>query len=175
MESLVDMMTSRSARIGTLGKILKVLGEQKPHECFHCVKCTSGCPAAEVLEVQPHNLVNLARIGFADDLLESESIWCCAMCLKCKERCPQRVAPADLILALRNVAVEAGVSVPEGLSKALSSILEAGFIQPPLQVITREFEVCDRGSLKLPPLRGPISLDRFREAVLTALGGRDGV
>lgn len=123
----------------------------------------------ELLELSPHHVVNLVRLGFVDDLVSSEVIWGCATCLTCKERCPQEVAPVDVILALRNLAVEAGAKVPEGYMKVLEHILEDGRIQPPQEAVSRSFEAYTREALNLPPSTKLADPDRFRSALMKAL------
>jgi heterodisulfide reductase subunit C len=114
----------------------------------------------KLLELKPHQIVALARAGFIEELLNSGIIWACATCLKCKERCPQDVAPVDLILALRNLAVEKEIKVPESFMQSVRMILECGFISRPQQTMTRKFEKLDREKLNLPKFREPS--ERFK-------------
>ncbi len=123
----------------------------------------------ELLELPPHYVVNMVRLGFVDELVGSKVIWGCAMCLTCKERCPQEVAPVDVILTLRNLAVESGVKVPEGYMKVVEHILEDGRIQPPQEVVSRGFETYTRQALNLPLPVGLVNVDRFRSAFTKAL------
>ena len=123
----------------------------------------------KMLELKPHEIVNLVKLGFAEEVINSGIIWACATCLKCKERCPQEVAPVDLILALRNQAVEMEIGVPENYLKNVSMILETGFIQKPQETITRKLEKLDREKLGLPKIRGPD--EKFKNAFFRALEG----
>jgi len=162
-----DLMTSKkpdsSLRLRVLGKI----GEHKPYNCYQCIKCTSGCPSMKMLELKPHEVVALTKAGFIEELVDSGIIWTCATCLKCKERCPQAVAPVDLILALRNLAVEKEAKVPESFLQSLSMILDCGFVSRPQQTVTRKLEKTDRDKLGLPKFREPN--EKFKAALLKAL------
>jgi heterodisulfide reductase subunit C len=120
-----------------------------------------------MLELKPHEIVALTRAGFIDELINSGIVWTCATCLKCKERCPQAVAPVDLIMALRNLAVEKEVKVPESFLQSLSMILECGHISRPQPTITRKLERIDREKLGLPKFRD--SDERFKTAFMKAL------
>lgn len=121
----------------------------------------------KMMELKPHEVVSLARLGFIDEIVESGIVWTCAQCLKCKERCPQDVAPVDLILALRTLAVEKEANVPEMVLRNISTILETGFILKPQETITRKLEKLDREKLGLPKIPHPS--EKFQAAILKAL------
>ena len=91
---------------------LKKLQDDASDYCFQCAKCTSGCEAHKLLELEPHKIVALLKRGLIDELVNSDIIWTCMTCLKCKERCPQKVAPVDILFALKNKAVADGKQVP---------------------------------------------------------------
>jgi heterodisulfide reductase subunit C len=121
----------------------------------------------KMLELKPHEVVALAKAGFVEELVNSGVIWTCATCLKCKERCPQAVAPVDLIFALRNLAVEKEIKVPESFMQSLSMILECGHISKPQATINRRLEKTDREKLGLPKFREPD--ERFKATLMKAL------
>jgi len=124
-------------------------------DCFQCMKCTSGCTALKLLELKPHEIMRLVEWGFLDELVTSGIIWTCATCLKCTERCPQKASPYHAIMALRNIAVEKEVKVPEAYLKAVSQILESGLAETIQKIVTRDAETFDRESLKLPKIANP--------------------
>jgi heterodisulfide reductase subunit C len=150
-------------------KALRKVWAVKPVDCLQCMRCTSGCTSFKLLELKPHEIVDLVKFGFLNELLASDIVWTCATCLKCKERCPQRASPYDLIMAVRNVAVEREAKVPEFYMKAVGQILETGLVQNQQKVTTREMETLDRDSLGLPKV--PLPTDRFKELFMKALGG----
>ena len=166
--SILDLMTTKKPDLELRSKVLSKIGEHRPYNCFQCIRCTSGCPSMKMLELKPHEVVSLTRLGFIDDVIDSGILWACAMCLKCKERCPQEVAPVDLILALRNLAVETEATVPESFLKSVSMILETGFVQKPQRTVTRKMEKVDRDKLGLPRFRE--ASDRFKTILMKALG-----
>ncbi len=153
--SVTDLTTSKKPDSVLRLKILGKIGDHKPYNCFQCIRCTSGCPSMKMLELKPHEIVSLARLGFIEELISSGIAWTCATCLKCKERCPQAVAPVDLIIALRNLAVEKEAKVPESFLHSLSAILETGFIQQPQNTVTRKLERMNREKLGLPKFCEP--------------------
>ncbi len=166
--STLDLMTTKKPDPALRAKVLTKIGDHRPYNCFQCIRCTSGCPSMKMLELKPHEVVSLTRLGFIDDVIDSGILWACAMCLKCKERCPQEVAPVDLILALRNLAVETEATVPESFLKSVSTILETGFVQKPQRTVTRKMEKVDRDKLGLPRFRE--ASDRFKTVLMKALG-----
>jgi heterodisulfide reductase subunit C len=165
--TITDQMTSKKSDAGLRKQVLSKIGEHKPYSCYQCVKCTSGCPSMKMLELKPHEIVALAKAGFVDELINSGIIWTCATCLKCKERCPQAVAPVDLILALRNLAVDKEAKVPESFLHDLSMILECGYVARPQPTITRKLEKIERDKLNLPKFKE--SDERFKAAFMKAL------
>ena len=91
-------------------------------------------------------------MGFADILIKNREIWLCAQCKTCKERCPQSVDPADLIIALRNVAYTEKIDIPKGFKLIVQKIYSRGVIGEPAEVLSREMGFFDREALGLPIL-----------------------
>jgi heterodisulfide reductase subunit C len=131
------------------------------------MKCTSGCPAMKMLELMPHFITKMVSLGLVEEIIGSGTVWACMHCLACKERCPQKVAPVDLIFALRNSAVSMEAEVPEGVLRVVSSILEIGLIQKPQDVTSRELKAFNRESLGLPDMSYPS--DKFKLALMNIL------
>lgn len=148
-----------------LSQIQRMVGDKEQEQCIQCGKCSSGCPAARFLELRPRRVVAMAQLDLIGEILESGEVWECAQCLQCSERCPRDASPFDLIMALQNLAVRRGLPFPEGLTKMLNSVKNSGFIQPPQEIVDREFEVYDRESLNLPEPKGPRDMDKFAEAM----------
>ncbi len=148
-------------------QIVSKLNLEYPYHCFQCFKCTSGCTSFRLTEIKPHAFVNLARLGFVEDLMKSDLLWACCQCLKCKERCPQDVAPVDIIFLLRRMTVSSGAEIPEELSKIIMNVTDTGFIQGIQKVKVGE-EAVDREQLGLPSLEIP-NLDNFRSVLMKAL------
>jgi len=166
--SLKDLMTMAKPAVELRLRTLCKVWNAKPVNCFQCMRCTSGCTSLKLLELKPHEIVDLVKFGFVDELLTSDIIWTCATCLKCKERCPQRASPYELIMALRNVAIEREMKIPEHYMKAVGHILETGLVQGLQKVTTRKMETFDRNALELPKIAYPG--EKFKEAFMKALG-----
>ncbi|MEM2103239.1 MAG: 4Fe-4S dicluster domain-containing protein [Candidatus Bathyarchaeia archaeon] len=167
--SLKDLMTMAKPAAELRLKALCKIWKAKPINCFQCMRCTSGCTSLKLLELKPHEIVDLVKFAFIDELLASDIIWTCATCLKCKERCPQKASPYDLIMALRNVAVEREAKVPEFYMNTVSQILETGIMQNVQKITTRTMETLDREKLGLPKIA--LAGDKFKECFMKVLGG----
>ena len=165
--SLIDLMTMGKPNLELRKKILARISEYAPQDCFKCLRCTSGCTALKLLELKPHEIVSLVKFGFIDELITSDIIWTCATCLKCKERCPQRATPYDVIMMLRNLAVEQEAKVPEAHLKTVSQILETGLAQTEQKVITKDGKSLSREELGLPSIKYPSNM--FKTVFLKAL------
>ncbi len=168
--SLTDSMSMAKPNLETRAKILKKLGKENLVNCFQCMKCTSGCTALKLLELKPHEIQKLVNLGLVDELVSSSVIWTCVTCLKCVERCPQKASPYRAIIALRNLAVEREVKIPEAYMKAVSQILETGMAESMQKITTRNMDACDRESLKLPKISSP--KEPFQTVFLKALEER---
>jgi heterodisulfide reductase subunit C len=134
--------------------------------CFQCAKCTSGCEAHKLLELEPHKIVALLKRGLLNELVNSDVIWTCMTCQKCRERCPQRVAPIEILFALKNMAVASGKQIPGKYTAMLQSILTIGLIQDIQQISTRTNKTVKREELGLPPLSKPVDGAKFQAAVM---------
>jgi heterodisulfide reductase subunit C2 len=74
--------------------------------CYQCFSCTSGCPAAFGMDILPHQLVRMVRLGMKDIVLKSHAIWLCTDCKACSARCPNGIDIPALIDVLRQMAID---------------------------------------------------------------------
>ncbi len=76
--------------------------------CFQCGTCTGSCPSGRQTAFRIRKLIRWAQLGIADKVLASEDLWMCTTCYTCQERCPRGVEITDIVMTMRNLAVEAG-------------------------------------------------------------------
>jgi heterodisulfide reductase subunit C2 len=81
--------------------------------CYHCRKCTAGCPVASYMEYNPNKVIKMIQNGKRDEVLNSSTIWLCLSCETCITRCPNQVDIARMMDALREMAIESGVGARE--------------------------------------------------------------
>ncbi|MGD6810913.1 MAG: 4Fe-4S dicluster domain-containing protein [Candidatus Bathyarchaeia archaeon] len=128
-------------------QLVKMHGSEKILKCFQCGTCTSDCPVARYSDsYRPRTLIHMATLGLKDRVLKSDTLWLCAACFTCTDRCPQDVEVASVIRVFRNLAVENGC-IPQVFKDQLRSVLESGYAYkiPELRIKKRE-------SQGLPPL-----------------------
>ncbi|MCJ7713930.1 hypothetical protein MUO66_05680, partial [Candidatus Bathyarchaeota archaeon] len=78
--------------------------------------------------------------------LKSETLWLCASCFTCTDRCPQNIEVASIIRVLRNLAAEQGI-VPLVFKEQTLNILKSGYAYK-----IPELRKNKRRSLGLPPI-----------------------
>ena len=128
-------------------EIVKMHGGEKVMRCFQCGTCTSDCPIARFSDTyRPRQIIRMAQLGLKDRVLKSDTLWLCASCFTCTDRCPQDVEVASVIRVLRNLAAERGC-MPQVFKEEAASILESGYAYriPELRLKKRE-------TVGLPPL-----------------------
>jgi len=81
--------------------------------CFHCHKCTAGCPVVEEMDYGPDRILRMVQLGEKEKLLRSRDIWLCAACETCGTRCPNDIDIARVMDALRLEALRSGVTPAE--------------------------------------------------------------
>jgi len=121
-----------------LSKKIAAESDVKLHECYQCGKCTAGCPMAHAMDVMPRQVVRMLQLGMTEDLMQSKTIWICASCHLCVERCPHEIDIPTLIERTRyearrrkyctvrevNVFTEAFLANVELFGKSQEVILE---------------------------------------------------
>jgi len=84
-------------------------------KCYQCGKCTAGCPMAAYMDLSTNQVMRLCQIGDAaatETLLKSSTIWLCASCLTCTQRCPRELDPAAVMDVLRERSHREGKASP---------------------------------------------------------------
>ncbi len=89
-------------------KKIIALGGKTLLRCFQCGTCTGSCPSGRQTAFRIRKLIRWAQLGIADKVLASEDLWMCTTCYTCQERCPRGVEITDIVMTMRNIAVEEG-------------------------------------------------------------------
>lgn len=108
--------------------------------CYHCRKCTAGCPVASYMDYNPNKVIKMVQNGKRDAVLNSSAIWLCLSCETCVTRCPNEVDIARMMDVLRQMAIEAQVAASEKNvlkfhESFLSNIKMFGRINEPLLMV----------------------------------------
>ncbi len=83
---------------------INALSEQPIQLCYHCHKCTAGCPVVDQMQYGPDRVLRMVQLGEKDLLLRSDDIWVCVGCETCGSRCPNEIDAARVLAALREMA-----------------------------------------------------------------------
>jgi heterodisulfide reductase subunit C2 len=94
-------------------KIVNHLSRQSTSMCWHCRTCTSGCPFAEHMDIQPNQIIRLVQMGLSREALHSKTIWICVGCHTCSTQCPNCIDIAAVMDALRQLALRDGITPAE--------------------------------------------------------------
>jgi len=95
--------------------------------CFQCGTCTSSCSVARFSgSYRPRQILQMAQLGLKERVLSNDTLWLCAACFTCTDRCPQGVEVASVLRTLRNMAVAEGF-IPEAYKALASTVLETGY------------------------------------------------
>jgi heterodisulfide reductase subunit C len=81
--------------------------------CFQCHKCTTGCPVGPDMDYLPSQIMRLVHLGAEAEALGAQSIWLCASCETCTARCPMDIDIAAVMDALRIMAIQRRVALPD--------------------------------------------------------------
>jgi heterodisulfide reductase subunit C len=86
---------------------------EKVSGCYHCRKCTCGCPLAFAMDVMPNQVMRMIQLGLEQELFDSRTIWICASCQTCTTRCPNDIDIAHVMDTLRQLSQESGTLAAE--------------------------------------------------------------
>jgi heterodisulfide reductase subunit D len=109
------------------------LSGQTVQLCYHCHKCTAGCPAAFAMEYGPDRVLRLIQFGQQERLLTSRDPWLCLGCEMCGAHCPNDIDIYEVMLALKEMAEEAGYRAED--CQELREVLADYLVQRPETVI----------------------------------------
>lgn len=126
------------------------LGGETITACYQCGTCASSCPVAKATErFNPREVIKQSLLGEKQEILFGDTIWLCCSCYNCQERCPQKVEIADVIYALRNMAIKEG-KIPNIYSEFAAGLTNEGRIVPISKFLEKK-----RADYGLPPLKQP--------------------
>lgn len=157
------MTYEKSRRTSFSDEIKSRLGGETVTRCYQCGTCASSCPVAKLTErFNPREVIKLSLLGERQEVLFSDAIWLCCSCYNCQERCPQKVEIADVIYALRNMAIREG-KIPNIYSEFAAGLLSEGRIVPMSKFLEKK-----RAEFGLPPIK-PADMDTLKK-ILSATG-----
>jgi heterodisulfide reductase subunit C len=112
--------------------------------CYHCVKCTSGCPLVDYFDLSPNQIMRAAQLGMEDMIFESKSPWLCASCQTCTTRCPQGIDIAKVMDFIVSEATKNGLESPIPKVETFNKV----FLRD-IRLMGRSYELGVQGELML--------------------------
>lgn len=112
--------------------------------CLQCGNCTGVCPISLKIEYKTRTTIKYCQFGLKNATLSTR--WVCATCYRCYEHCPADLNPAEVMIALRHIAIREGI-IPPFVKMAATNLLEYGVTVQPNETIIEA-----RGKMDLPEL-----------------------
>ena len=97
---------------------VKELSGENLQLCYQCGMCSGVCPAVPDMDLSPRQVIELARLGMQEEIVESKTVWICATCLACTVNCPRGFDLSKLMEAIRLLTLRKNVDHirPEDIS-----------------------------------------------------------
>jgi len=93
---------------GFLAEVASIPGGEGVYQCIQCGTCTGSCPNANEMQYSPRKIIAMVRAGMRKEVLSSDTMWYCASCYLCTERCPRGVPVTELMYGLKQLAYRSG-------------------------------------------------------------------
>jgi quinone-modifying oxidoreductase, subunit QmoC len=88
-----------------LDEVYGLPGGENIKDCIQCGTCSGSCPVSWAMEESPRQIFTMIRAGMRDRVLDSLTIWTCASCYLCAQRCPQKIKITDVMYMLKRIAI----------------------------------------------------------------------
>ncbi len=110
--------TDKKIDLNFKNEVASHAGGERVLNCFLCGTCTAGCPISEITDsFNPRKTMRKVLAGMRQEVLSDGEIWKCYQCHNCVAHCPQDVRFADIVRALREIAVAEGICDKELAAK----------------------------------------------------------
>jgi heterodisulfide reductase subunit C len=101
LEGNVDIEALKLKK-GDLVKEVEELCGENLFGCYQCGTCSAGCPFIEDMDLSPDEVIRYIILD-RKEVLNSKTIWLCASCFTCAERCPRDINITKIMEALRQI------------------------------------------------------------------------
>ena len=111
--------------------------------CLQCGNCTGVCPISLKIDYKTRSIIKFCQFGLKKFTLGTR--WVCATCYRCYEHCPADINPAEVMIALRHIAIREGV-IPPFIKVAATNLVKYGQSvkpDPEIEKIRKELELED--------------------------------
>lgn len=87
---------------------LESICDENLYGCYQCGTCAAGCPFIEEMDLTPDEVIRYVIMD-KEDVLESKTIWLCASCFTCAERCPRDINITKIMEGLRQIILRKNI------------------------------------------------------------------
>lgn len=100
--------------------------------CLQCGNCTGVCPISLKIDYKTRSIMKYCQFGLKKYTLGTQ--WVCATCYRCYEHCPADINPAEVMIALRHIAVREGVVPPFVKVAATNLVMYGQSVKPDVEI-----------------------------------------
>ena len=101
LEGNVDINALKLKKGELVQEVEELCGENL-FGCYQCGTCSAGCPFVEDMDLAPDEVIRYVILD-KKEVLNSKTIWLCASCYTCAERCPRDLNLTKIMEALRQI------------------------------------------------------------------------
>jgi heterodisulfide reductase subunit C2 len=109
-------------------ELIRKYGGKDVMTCLQCGNCTGVCPISLKIDYKTRNIIKCCQFGLKKYTLGTQ--WVCATCYRCYEHCPADLNPAEVMIALRHIAVREGIIPPFIKAAAINLVKYGQSIKP---------------------------------------------
>ncbi len=103
MESNKEIDAIKFKEGGLAAEVEELCGENL-FACYQCGTCSAGCPFIDDMDLGPDAAIRYVILD-RKEVLNSNTIWMCASCYTCAERCPRDLNITKIMEALRQIVL----------------------------------------------------------------------
>lgn len=109
-------ISSKEINASFSAEVIELPGGEHLNSCFSCGACSGICPVSQAIpDFDPRKIIHMIRMGLKERLMKSDLIWHCSKCRSCVFVCPQDVRFADIMSAIREMALDNGYVTEQDL------------------------------------------------------------
>jgi heterodisulfide reductase subunit C len=84
-------------------------GERIVH-CLQCGSCGGSCPNGADMQYTPRAVIAMINADKRQEVLSTNTMWCCVSCYFCTSRCPQEIPITEIMYSLKRLAIRDGLA-----------------------------------------------------------------
>ena len=95
-------------------QVRAIPGGEHLEMCYSCGTCVSRCMIQQKMEpmYNPRRLIYKAMMDMDQEAFEDKTTWLCSACDLCYPACPQEIHISGVLLAIKELALQAGYTTP---------------------------------------------------------------